>query len=985
MKNNKNYLSWALLALMAAALMFPEMAMAAPNFFTPQADDLSVSLLLGQFFGGAMPSGSGGGPGAGGAGTDPFASMLAIINAGALTIGGLLAAYTLVAGTMQTAHDGEMLGKKWSSMWLPIRTVLGIGLVVPTSSGYCVAQFLVMWLAVQGVGLADKVWTAFAKDGLSQLVASASAPSPKVQEFAIAALKMRTCMSTYDALNKLPSTQTITGGTVSSSTDFTSHAFWTNGSTTKGTKYGTTDQPDACGTVSRVMSEYELSSIAGNAIKGAGAGAVIGGVIGGVGGAFAGGVGAVPGAAGGAALGAKLGGLIGALFTSASDPNAGLMPIVTAHDTGYKTLMADLKPVADAIAQQSIPNGGAAPDLAAQGPVFDAAVQKYITAVQTAANGANADKMASLQTNAGAGGWIMAGSWFARVATIINGINQAVNMVPNADYNKQLVEGDQSATSTAMKNSMASVDKFYRSGTDIGSANAWRSSMGIEQEANSMPMQKKMEESMFAKKIVESMSSLDITRLQNDTRHPLITLQELGTSMMTSMALATAGLAGLSLIPGGVGSLIAPLIGLVVFAGISASAVLAIYTPMMPFLIFLGAAFGWVLLVVEAMVAAPLWAIMHLSPAGDDMMGSARNGYSLLLSLMLRPALIVVGFGASILVVYPLGMFLNLVFFNTFIMSAANGGNFFTAFMLIAGTVVYAAVLMSLLHKAFALTHKIPDELLKWFGGAGASLGQSSEQMAGGARGAMATVGQTASQLGSQGAQLGVSGRQMMAQREQNQLSKNNAATGAVAASGSAGSKADLQSQKAWASKDPSEHLEAVGALKNSSDNKMQAATALRAAGKGDEANAYEQGAKADRNSMKEHVQELGRMSAGASSAASAATATAPTTSSEAVEKAATLRDAASASRAHATAMKEEASTHSPTSEAAANLQKSSQTAFDSAKGFEASAAQMEALGATLSAAPAPAPSPVPAPTPTPTAGPTPTTTPPVDDNLPPA
>jgi len=896
----------ALFLVAAAFMLFPEIASAAPNFFTPQADDLSISLLLQQFFGGAMPSGSGAAGGAA-AGSDPFAGMFKVINSAALTIGGIIAAYTLVAGTMQTAHDGEMLGKKWSSMWLPIRTTLGVGMVVPLGSGYCVAQLIVMWLAVQGVGLADMVWKAFATDGLSQLSASASAPSPKLQDFAIASLKIRTCMSTLDALDKLDNQKIITGSTISKSTAFTDSKFFV-GDKIKGTKFGTDRSPELCGKITRTVAKWELGSTVSGAVTGAvtagSVGAVFGGVVGGVVGAAAGGVGAIPGAAGGAALGAKIFAAIGAVVggTSSgynSNPYAGLQAIVDAHDNGSKQFMDDLKPVADAIAAQSLPNGGGAVDMAAQGPVFDAAVKKYIDAVQGAATGANASTLANLQANASSGGWLMAGAWFTRVASVINGINQAVNMVPSADYNKQNLEGENETISTAMNSAMGSLDAFYRSGTSMGSANAWRSSMGIQKEANGMPMQKQMEESKFAKAIVESMSGLDITRLQNDTRHPLITLQELGLSLMEWMSVSTLTLAGLSTLP--IGVLVAPLIGLVLFSGISAATVLAVYTPLMPFLLFLGAAFGWLLLVIEAMAAAPLWAVMHLSPAGDDLMGSARQGYSLLLSLMLRPALIVIGFGASVLVVYPMGMLLNLVFFNVFIMSGAQGGSFFTVFMLIAGTVVYAAVLLSLLHKAFALIHRIPDELLKWFGGQGASLGQGANDVAHGARGAVVAVGGTIQNSGNTAMQAGGQMRQLGAQKAQNELSKQNAASGSKASAEKSSADSSVSSQKAFETGSPKDHLAAFNTANTERQSHMQAANDLQRAGRGAEAGEHKQQASSAGERMKAHAEEIKDMAASATSKYEDAVAANPnpSTSEEARALGELGRNAASAQNAY--------------------------------------------------------------------------------------
>ncbi|HBT4279727.1 TPA: hypothetical protein MBN48_005259, partial [Klebsiella pneumoniae] len=60
-----------------------------------------------------------------------FSGVMALFLHFLLMLGGIMAAYVLIAGTMVTAHDGEMLGKKWSSMWLPIRTALGTAFLLP--------------------------------------------------------------------------------------------------------------------------------------------------------------------------------------------------------------------------------------------------------------------------------------------------------------------------------------------------------------------------------------------------------------------------------------------------------------------------------------------------------------------------------------------------------------------------------------------------------------------------------------------------------------------------------------------------------------------------------------------------------------------------------------------------------------------------------------------------------------------------------------
>ena len=87
----------------------------ANNLFDPPTGDKSMTILAAVF-------GSLGTFGAGGA--DPLAAGIQAFNGGVLVIGGVLVAYTILVGTIGTAHDGEMLGKKFSSVWVPIRTAL---------------------------------------------------------------------------------------------------------------------------------------------------------------------------------------------------------------------------------------------------------------------------------------------------------------------------------------------------------------------------------------------------------------------------------------------------------------------------------------------------------------------------------------------------------------------------------------------------------------------------------------------------------------------------------------------------------------------------------------------------------------------------------------------------------------------------------------------------------------------------------------------
>ncbi|MDP3562242.1 MAG: type IVB secretion system protein DotA [Legionellaceae bacterium] len=120
--------------------------------FTPPATDYSV-IFLGNIFGvvdGVLH----------GTGSQIMGTMFGVFNAAVLALGGIVVMYTLIVGTMNTAHEGQMLGQKWSSIWIPVRSTIGLAFLIPKASGYCLMQIFIMWVVVQGVGAADKIWDA---------------------------------------------------------------------------------------------------------------------------------------------------------------------------------------------------------------------------------------------------------------------------------------------------------------------------------------------------------------------------------------------------------------------------------------------------------------------------------------------------------------------------------------------------------------------------------------------------------------------------------------------------------------------------------------------------------------------------------------------------------------------------------------------------------------------------------------------------------
>jgi len=89
-----------------------------------------------------------------------FGVLFKVFNTSMLTLGAAIVIYTTIVGLLKTAQEGEFLGKQWSSLWVPLRTVFGIAALFPLPTGYSAIQVIFMWFIMQGVGAADSLWSA---------------------------------------------------------------------------------------------------------------------------------------------------------------------------------------------------------------------------------------------------------------------------------------------------------------------------------------------------------------------------------------------------------------------------------------------------------------------------------------------------------------------------------------------------------------------------------------------------------------------------------------------------------------------------------------------------------------------------------------------------------------------------------------------------------------------------------------------------------
>ncbi|WP_432415211.1 DotA/TraY family protein [Chromohalobacter israelensis] len=163
---------------------------------------------------------------------------------------------------------------------------------------------------------------------------------------------------------------------------------------------------------------------------------------------------------------------------------------------------------------------------------------------------------------------------------------------------------------------------------------------------------------------------------------------------------------------------------------------LSIYVPFIPFVIWFAAIINWLVFVAIGVVAAPLWAFAHLS--GEDNEGRAVHGYIFMLNAMLRPVLMVAAFLLAGGILVAGGTLLNEMFGPA--LSNAQADSMTGVVSIIGFLGIYISVCMTLIHTSFNMIFQIPDKVMEWIGGSQLATGQGSEQEQQNAMRALATI-----------------------------------------------------------------------------------------------------------------------------------------------------------------------------------------------------------------------------------------------------
>lgn len=84
-----------------------------------------------------------------------ISDLLQVVNVVLLALGAVWLGYNILAALVQSAWDGEFAGKRFHTVWMPIRLCIGFAAILPIVDGWCGAQVIMYQVAKMGAGAAN--------------------------------------------------------------------------------------------------------------------------------------------------------------------------------------------------------------------------------------------------------------------------------------------------------------------------------------------------------------------------------------------------------------------------------------------------------------------------------------------------------------------------------------------------------------------------------------------------------------------------------------------------------------------------------------------------------------------------------------------------------------------------------------------------------------------------------------------------------------
>lgn len=693
--------------------------------------------------------------------------LFQIFNGIILAVAMFILSYVGIVSTVNTAQEGQVMGKKWSSVWIPLRSTMGLLLLAPVpGTGYSLLQVTIMWIVLNGVGAADKLWNVILlhlANGVSvtqNININDSGTSPNSnQENEVDSVKLITngkklskqllnnlvCLAIID---KHVDKQELHKRSATLNYHFTNIKIIKGDepSVTETLMFGVNDsaipsRQDVCGHINIKTSLNNNDKILLDGINAAHKQRIVEHI-----------------------HYKRRNTLINMI--DVLRPHATAIANTTPDANGQINLNSVLDPkilLPAIIIYQKTMSG------LSRGPLM-AFINLHLNEHPLIKN------IKTVIDNGEKYGWITAGSfyylfsksnpqslmssaldiptseqadpfgdnniWFTgtignpgKVNTATLGV-QASNFTPYIDSIRNINFDDNSFLNVAAKINPLSKDDFndfYKHTNNFGIPDPEELQQGVENDIkdslNRLNINQEAKDTLY--QLQKSATSGFKAILYNDLDgDPLIALAKFGMQLMnaaeTCFGLIIHGsLETLAKKPSAINLVasiqnlpsiflgLAPILLIIAATMWTLGASLAIYSPMVPYFMFIVTALSWFMLVIEAIIAAPIVALGLITPAQEEL-GKIVPALGIIANIFLRPILMIIGLIMGAKIFKAALSMVNLGFeFSLSLLKAQTGTSLFSW---IVEAILYTAFILTLINKCYALIYQVPDKILRWIG-----------------------------------------------------------------------------------------------------------------------------------------------------------------------------------------------------------------------------------------------------------------------------
>ena len=620
-----------------------------------------------------------------------FAEPMTVFLSGCLVLVAILFIYNLLTDTANTANSGKMLaGRGQNLTWSVLRNVIGIALLIPIK-GIAVAQMIFIWIAAQGLMLANSIyekmnWLELDNENLAYIsnIQGDLYKSYKVATMAHVCLEAAksTGVTNSFAGKPLDFNLTITKG--SQAGDYKNYNY----------NFGTKLDPKLCGQLTvgfpKVKKENDLVNSTTDSLSDITKFSLINTN--------------------------EVSSKIQAIHISAMDDliqNKAKQTalIILKNEQGEKLNSQVLeKTIKDLEGYEEKIKG----------------VFSEVSKIDT-----KAKKEMTKQGIAAAGSWIWALSNTQTTLTnILNDTPKVTSSFNNEANEAKSCSGwfssfQNECITTKKLNDISptiksNIDKtlFTLSSVDKEISNNFnRANPALAKAAKA-----EAKEDSVVDKILSAFDGLDITKKFTTDRtsdtNPLVAQQAVGSWILGIAQSIFAVLVTGASIPVLGDSFIGATLAFLPFvlSVIVAAMVIVFYLPMLPFIIWIGNLIGWIVMLFQAMLGIPIWLVSFMRNDTDGFVGKTGQGYLLILEGFLRPSLMIFALYFAFYLLVPVVKIVN--FFFLFVTNSiySNVSSFFVVCYYIFTIVIYAVLLNKVMIILFNLIESIPDKILTWIG-----------------------------------------------------------------------------------------------------------------------------------------------------------------------------------------------------------------------------------------------------------------------------